>query len=213
MNRNLRLLVVAASLLLGACAALSGKHGSFAVYAPRLDAAVPHATQAPIDWQLLIDTPRASTALDTNHIAVMPGPDLIEVYPEARWRDPAPSMLRSLIVQGFDQDGRIRGVSALESGLNGDYSLVFELRDFQIEITDGSARAAIRLTVKLFDRRSNRIVASRTFAEEAPAAGTDVASAVVAFGAAINHLVPQLVDWTVDAGEANEHSRATGAKP
>ena len=44
----------------------------------------------------------------------MPTPGVIEVYPQARWRDPAPDLLRSLIVQAFDHDGRIGGVSATE---------------------------------------------------------------------------------------------------
>ena len=115
-----RLLLIAASLSLGACAALSGKHGSFTVYAPQLSATAATHSAAPLNWQLLVDMPRASNALDSTRIAVMPRPGVLEVYADARWRDPAPAMLRSLLVEAFDRDGRIRGVSAIDSGLNGD---------------------------------------------------------------------------------------------
>ena len=207
MNRPMHWLAAGACLLLGACAALSGKHGTFSVYAPQLS--VPQqASPSVVDWQLLIDTPRTSAALATTHIAVMPTPGVIEVYPQARWRDPAPDLLRSLLVQAFDQDGRIGGVSATESGLNGDYSLAIELRDFQAELAGTDTRAAIRLSAKLFDRRSNRIVASRAFNQESPAAGSDVASAVAAFEQALDQLLPQIVDWTVQAGQ--DHARAPG---
>jgi cholesterol transport system auxiliary component len=201
MNRPTHWLAATACLLLGACAALSGKHGTFSVYAPQLSLPQQQSPST-VGWQLLVDTPRASAALATTHIAVMPTPGVIEVYPQARWRDPAPDLLRSLLVQAFDQDGRIVGVSATESGLNGDYSLSIELRDFQIELADGSAHAAIRLTAKLFDRHNNRIVASKAFAVEIPAAGSDVASAFPAFEQALGELLPQLVEWTVQQGEA-----------
>lgn len=208
MNRPTRLLIASTLLvLLNACAALSGKHGSFAVYAPQLH--LPAAQESapdksPTSWQLLVDTPRASAAIDTTRIAVMPAPGVLEVYPDARWRDPAPAMLRSLIVQAFDHDGRIGGVSATESGLNGDFSLSIELRDFQVELAGGSANAAIRFSAKLFDRRSNRIVASRAFEAVVPAAGSDIASAVAGFEQALDRLLPQLVDWTQQQGNAHD---------
>ena len=206
MNRRNRLIILCASLALSACAALSGKHASFVVYAPQLH--IPPADSTPatskITWQLLIDTPQASTALDTARIAIMTSPGVLEVYPDARWRDPAPMLLRSLLVQAFDRDGRISGVSAVDSGLNGDYSLAMDLRDFQIELVDGSARAAIRFTARLFDRRSNRIVASKLFSEEAPAASSAVASAADAITVALDQLMPKVVAWTIEKGQANQ---------
>ena len=209
MNRPMHWLAAGACLLLGACATLSGKHGTFSVYAPQLSLPQQASTPA-VDWQLLIDRPRTSAALDTTHIAIMPRPAVIEVFPEARWRDPAPDLLRSLLVQAFDQDGRIGGVSATESGLNGDYSLAIELRDFQAELADGGVRAAIRLSAKLFDRRSNRIVASQAFDQETAAAGSDVASAVAAFEQAFDQLLPRIVEWTVQAGQERVHARGAG---
>lgn len=209
-----RLLIVVASLSLGACAALSGKHGSFTVYAPQLHrvAAENLATSPKIDWQLLVDTPQASAALDTTRIAIMTRPGVFEVYPDARWRDPVPAMLRSLVVQAFDDDGRIGGVSAVDSGLNGDYSLSMDLRDFQIELVAGTAQAAIRFNAKLFDRRSNRIVASQSFSAEAVAASSDVASAAEAFTSALDELMPKVVAWTLEQGQAHRSDAAAESK-
>ena len=203
-----RLLIVTASLSLGACAALSGKHGSFTVYAPQFAGVPTTQTTTALDWQLLVDLPRASNALDSTRIAVMPRPGVLEVYADARWRDPAPAMLRSLLIEAFDRDGRIGGVSAIDSGLNGDYSLSIELRDFQIEIGTGDSSAAIRLTAKLFDRRSNRIVTSQSFDQTAATAGSDVASAFAAFEQALNELLPHIVDWTIKQGQLHESTPA-----
>lgn len=197
------LLLLLMSAALSACSALGGKHESYAVYSPTLE--MPSRTDAgTVNWQLLVDTPRSSNALDSVNIAVMPSPGLLEIYPAARWSDPAPTLLRNLIVQAFDKDGRIAGVSAMDAGLSGDFALGIDLHDFQIELQgDGTAQASIHITAKLYDRNSNRIVSTQTFSANAPADSSNVGSAVSAFEAAINQLLPQLVDWTITQG--NRH--------
>lgn len=204
MNRLVAILTAfGVSLLLGACAALSGKHGSFAIYAPQLDLSAHAQDNAGVPWQLLVDTPQSSGTLDTARIAVMPSPGVLEVYADARWSDPAPTLLRNLIVRAFETDARVNGVSAVDAGLGGDYLLAINLHDFQIELAGGTPRAVIRLTAKLYDRSSNRIVASHALAASADAGSTDAASAARAFELAINELMPQLVEWTIAQGNGH----------
>lgn len=209
MKRMPRCLFVLCLGLLGACAALGGRHASYTVYAPRLAPPVAASTDR-VDWQLLVETPRASAALGTPRIAVAPTPGVLEVYADARWRDPAPQMLRSLIVQAFDDSGRIGGVSGSTSGLSADYSLVLELRDFQAELDGPAANAAIRFTAKLFDHRRSRVVATQAFAATRGAASADIGNMVGAFEQALNELLPQLVDWTLREG--NAHRQAAQAE-
>lgn len=200
MTRLARFAIAVATLFLAACAALTGKHDAFTVYSPQL--ATPKAVDAvaPVPWQLQVETPHASDALATAHIAVMPSAGVLEVYPAARWRDPAPDLLRSLIVQAFDDSKRIVGVSGATSGLSAEYSLAIDLRDFQVELAGESAHAAIRLNAKMLDRRGNRIIAARAFEVEAPTDSTDVARSVGAFERALNELLPQIVEWTLQTG-------------
>ncbi|MEZ5461051.1 ABC-type transport auxiliary lipoprotein family protein [Dokdonella sp.] len=207
MMRNLRFLLPGVLVFLSACSALGGKHTPFAIYAPQVNLPASAAGAASIEWQLLIDTPRTSATLDSTHIAVMPSPGVLEVYPAARWRDPAPIMLRSLIVQAFDSDGRISGVSAADAGLSGDYALSLELRGFQVEMSGDNAEAAIRLTAKLFDHASNRIVATRPFDALAPAASSDVGDTVRAFEQALDEMLPKLVEWTIEQGNLHENGK------
>ncbi len=197
-----------AAVLLSACGALGGPRTPFATYAPRITA-IPASTEAPARWQLLVDTPRASDALDSPRIAVMPRPGVLEVYPAARWSDSTPHMLRSLVVRAFDDSRRISGTSGATTGLNADFSLALDLRDFQVEIDGSGAHAAIRFNAKLVDRTSNRILATQAFAASADvAAAEDVGSAAAAFGAALDELLPQLVDWTVRTGNAFPREQA-----
>lgn len=211
MNRALSILIASGmSLLLGACAALSGKHGSFAIYAPQLDMAAHARDNASVPWQLLVGTPQSSSTLDSARIAIMPSAGVLEVYADARWSDPAPTLLRNLVVRAFESDARVNGVSVVDAGLSGDYLLAINLHDFQIELADGTPRAVIRLSAKLYDRNSNRIVASQALSASAEAGSTDAASAASAFELAINELMPQLVEWTIAQGNGHWETPATG---
>jgi cholesterol transport system auxiliary component len=189
-------------LPLAACSSLLNvQRTPFTIYSPKLAAPVATASAPRVDWQLAVDTPLASDALDTARIVVMPSPGVIEVYPGARWSDSAPALLRNLIVQGFEDSQRIVGVGSAASGLRADYALAIEVRDFQLEMNTGT-HAQIRLQVRLLDYTTNRVLAARAFDAESPAATTDAAAAYGAVQDALNRIVPDLVEWTLREGEA-----------
>jgi cholesterol transport system auxiliary component len=61
----------------------------------------------------------------------------------------------------------------------------------------------VELSVRLLRASSNHAVAARVFAREVPLPGRDVESAIAGFEEALNALVPEVVSWTLTAGEAN----------
>lgn len=196
------------SLLLAGCSSLLVQRTPFTTYSPRYTAAAPAGPH--VAWQLAVETPLASDTLDTSRILVMPMPGVIEVFPGARWRDPAPALLRSLVVQGFQDSGRIVGAGSAASGLRADFALAIGLHDFQLEMHSSGAQAAIRFQAQLLDYTSSRVLASRAFVAEAPAAGNDAASAFAAFETALNRVVPELVGWTLSEGQA-AYAKTTGS--
>jgi cholesterol transport system auxiliary component len=204
MNASCRFLsMLALALPLTACSSFFNvQRTPFTVYSPHYTAT--SAAGAQVSWQLIVETPLASNTLDTARIVVMPTPGVLEVFPGARWSDTAPSLLRNLVVQGFEQSGRIIGVGSAASGMRADYALAIELRDFQLEVNGGAAHAAIRFQARLLDYTSNRVLASRAFAVEAPAAGIDAASAFAAFEAGLNTVVSAVVEWTLHEGTAGD---------
>jgi cholesterol transport system auxiliary component len=204
---NIRLPALLLVLPLAACSSLLNvQRTPFTIYSPKLAAPAAAASAPRVDWQLAVETPLASDALDTARIVVMPSPGVIEVYPGARWSDSAPALLRNLIVQGFEDSQRIVGVGSAASGLRADYALAIEVRDFQLEM-EGGKHAAIRLQLRLLDYTTNRVLAARAFDAQAPAATTDAAAAFGAFQDALNRIVPELVEWTLREGEAMRKSK------
>ncbi|HJT96721.1 MAG TPA: ABC-type transport auxiliary lipoprotein family protein [Rhodanobacteraceae bacterium] len=199
MSRTGRLTTLVVLLLLGACASLTKKE-PFTTYSPRYTAS-PKADGTPVRWQLSVDTPLASDAIDTTRMLVMPMPGALEAYKGGRWADTAPLLLRSLLIQAFQDSNRIAAVGAVTSGLHGDFLLAIDLYDFETQYESGSPRATIRLNAKLVDQSLNRVTAAHTFDGSAPVAGAGAAEASAAFEQALGELLPQIVAWTLDSGE------------
>lgn len=89
-----------------------------------------------VDWQLVVDEPGAAAGLNTSRIAVRPEPISIRYYADAQWAEPAPAMVRSLIIMMFQRSGRIEGVGESSVALNPDYRLSSELIDFEAVYPD-----------------------------------------------------------------------------
>ena len=140
MIRPGRILTLALLVLVGACASLTKKE-PFTTYSPRYAPQPAAAGASRVDWQLAIDTPLASDTLDTSRMLVMPSPGAIETYKGGRWSDTAPLVLRTLLIQAFQDSGRIVGVGAVASGLHGDFVLSIDLYDFETQYRDGAPHA------------------------------------------------------------------------
>ena len=135
-------------------------------------------------------------------IAVRPHGDEISVYQGARWSDPAPSLLRDRLMQAFQADGRVRGLSSDDSNLQADFELGGDLRAFQTEYPNGQASALIRYDARLVRTDDKRVVASRRFEVSQPVDGKKVAAVVSAFGKAGDTLSAQVLDWTLRQASA-----------
>lgn len=160
------------------------------------------AAARPVDWSLRIARPRTSLVLESPRIAVRPHGDEISVYQGARWSDPAPSLLRDRLMQAFQADGRVRGLSSDDSNLQADFELGGDLRAFQTEYPNGQASALIRYDARLVRTDDKRVVASRRFEVSQPVDGKKVAAVVSAFGKAGDTLSAQVLDWTLRQASA-----------
>lgn len=196
------LLALVLTALAGCGDLLGVKRQPFTIYAPSYRAPAAAAAGPAVDWQLVVETPQASEALNTPRIVVMPSPGVIEVYPGARWSDPAPALLRNLVVQGFAQSGRILGVGSTTGALSADYALAIDLQAFQAEIRADGAHAVIALQARLLDYRTSRVVAAHAFAADTSFAPRDTAAAFAAFEASVEQVINELVPWTLAAGTA-----------
>jgi len=152
-----------------------------------------------VDWQLVVEEPFAAGGLDTHRIAIMTNPYEIKYYADARWAERAPRMVQTLLVESFENTGRIVAVGRQSIGLRSDFNIKSELREFQAELSKGEIVPDIRVAInaKLIAQPNQQIVASASFERREKAAGPDMLSVVAAFDAALGYVMREIVQWTL----------------
>jgi cholesterol transport system auxiliary component len=196
-------LVVALGLTLG----LGGCLGGLLSSPPQLFDLSPKSTfdegLPRADWQLVVEEPTAPNAINTDRMAIRPSYLQIQYLPEVKWTDRAPALVQTLLVESFENSGRIVGVGRRAIGLTGDYVLSSELREFEA-VKDGAAtKVVVRLVLKLVRQSSGGIIASTT-AEQAVESATDQpADIVIAFDAALGKVLKRSVQWVLTEGVAD----------
>jgi cholesterol transport system auxiliary component len=158
----------------------------------------------PVRWQLLVDVPVATAALDTERIALSRSPTTIDYFADADWTDRAPLMVQSVIVQSFENSGRITAIARESLSLRADYQLRPELRHFEADYAGGGPPAAhVQIGIKLVRMADRAIQAQKMFEAKAAARENQVPAIVDAFNAALQQVTRQIIDWTLqNAGGA-----------
>ena len=152
-------------------------------------------------WQLLVDVPTSTAALDTERIALSRSPTTLDYFADAAWTDRAPLMVQALIVESFENSNRIGAVARESLALRADYLLQPELRHFEADYAAGAGMptAHLEIAVRLVRMSDRAILARRSFDAEVKAAQNQVPVIVDAFNTAFHQLMRQMVDWAVGA--------------
>lgn len=153
---------------------------------------------ARVAWQLLVDVPASAAALDSERIALSRSATTVDYFADAAWTDRAPLMVQSLIVQSFENSGRITAIGRESLALKGDYVLRPELRHFEADYAGGAVpNAHVQISVKLVKAPDRVIVGQQVFDAAVPAAANLVPAIVDAFNTALHRAARQIVDWAL----------------
>lgn len=195
-------LLLAAVLLLSGC--LLGGDKNVSLYSPQLQVQ-PKSDWPSVAWPLVVARPLCSDALDSDHIAVRPQAQTMQVYAGALWSDPVPDLFQSALVRAFEDSGKIVAVGRQSTGMRGDFVLLTDIRQFEAVYTDAGAPPTVTLSVqaKLLAQPQTRVLAMRRFDIRVPAADKEVPAVVAAFGAAMTQLNEEIIGWTLATGQAN----------
>ena len=206
MSRTYRLassFALAVSLsLISACSIFPAPEQVDVYRLPSAQAPIATSAQAPVKWSLRLDKPMSSNVLNSQNIAVVPEGNLISSYKGARWSDPAPALLRNRLLDAFLQDGRIQGLSTDDSNLQADYELGGELLAFQTHYNGKNPEVLVQYNARLVRNSDQRVIGSKRFEVRQPLSSPLVPSVVEGFGRASDVLMPQVVQWTLQQGQA-----------
>ncbi|URQ75882.1 MAG: ABC-type transport auxiliary lipoprotein family protein [Candidatus Ochrobactrum gambitense] len=149
--------------------------------------------------QLLIPTPTALKALDSENIVISSAPGSIEYLKGAQWGDRLTNIVQSRLVQAYENTGVFGGVGRPGDGLAINYQILTDLRMFGVQASGGSRTAVVELAIKLMNDKTGEVRATRVFRSTAPVSGTGNAAYVKALDAAFDRAANEIVSWTVSA--------------
>jgi cholesterol transport system auxiliary component len=158
---------------------------------------------------VVVDTPTASSGLNTSRIAVRPLPTSIDYYAGVIWVDVVPVMVRTLMIETLENSGKIDVFSRSDLASRADFALICHIREFQAEMQQQSAAplAHIRLQFRLL-RMPQRISIDASFADfRVPAASTAIEDVVAAHDDALGACLKQMAIWVVETAAAHPPGR------
>lgn len=153
-----------------------------------------------VDFQLVVEEPYAAGGLDTHRIAIYTTPYEVKYYAEARWAERVPRMVQTLLVESFENTGKIVSVGRQSVGLRSDFNLKSELREFQAELKEGAngvPEVLVGLNSKLISQARAQIVASVNFDRRVKAKSNSLPAVIEAFDEALGHVLRETVQWTM----------------
>lgn len=162
----------------------------------------------PVKWSLVVDEPTAARQIDTSRIALMSGPFRVEYYADVEWTDSAPAMVQLLLMQSFQNTGRLSVVAPTRQTLATDFLLLSNLRKFQVE-NDASRtpQATVVLEPTLLKMPRRTPVATARFEKAVPIDSKSTEMVTAAFDASLGDVMRRVVDWTIQQGRS---AAATG---
>lgn len=196
---------------------------------PRLYVLTPKSTYPAdlknVKWQLLVDAPNSPAGLNTARIALQDSPIELRYFNLASWTDFAPRMVQSLIVESFENSGKIVSVGREQIGLRSDFLLKTDLREFQAEyeerIPDNATQlgpnasppwARVRINAKLVKMPQREIIAQRTFENRIRANANKMSEIIDAFDEALGKTLKAVVVWTLQTGETQMASKKASTR-
>lgn len=209
-------ILLLASLWLAGCTGLATLNSATAptdlyLLTPKstFDPSLPQVRQ-----QIVVAEPTATAAVSNDRITVQPTPLEVRFLADARWVDRAPLIIQSLLIESFENSGKVDAVGRSAIGLRADYVIVTDVREFQARVSNPAdpnspLEAQVRLNLKIVETGADQIIASRSFESFQQSASDEPRDIVVAFDAALGRVMKGAVEWSVRRMHGNAAGRAS----
>ncbi len=155
-----------------------------------------------VPWQLLLEPPLTNASIDTTRIGLQRTPTSVQYYARASWSDRAPQMVQTLMVESFENSGRIVAVGRDSVALRADFVLKTDLREFQADYIAGpKPRVHITIIARLVKMPRRAIIGSKKFEAMIEARADTMEAIIAAFDEALGKVLKRLVEWTLVTGQ------------
>ncbi len=156
---------------------------------------------SPLNRQLVVATPTAGRALDSDRIALLFDNREIRYLADTRWADTVPLLVQRNLIAAVEASNVVRGVSDETAGIAADARLLTEIRQFSLQYAtsqDQPPTAVFEAVFRLVNLSNGKILGTRTVKTTAPALGRDNASLVQASETALTQALAETMPWIAE---------------
>ena len=155
-----------------------------------------------LQQQIVVAEPTATAAVSSDRITVQPTPLKVEFLPGVRWIDNAPTIVQSLLIESYENTGKVDAVGRSAVSLRPDYVVVTDIREFQARTRPGGSvndplQVEVRLNLKLVNAEIDRIIGSRSFEKVVDTTSDQPDDVADAFDRALGSVMRNGVEWSV----------------
>lgn len=183
---------------------LVGLLGGCSTPLPGHDAAPP--SQYLLEWQpaaaaptapagapvLLLNAPRAAAGFGSSDMLYQGETHRLGAFRRHRWADAPARMLEPLLLRALEHSGLFSAVAAPGAAVRGELRLDTELMELLLDTRGARHSVSLRLRAALIDQASGRLLATREFAIDEPAADATPYAGVQAANRAVARLMTGL---------------------
>ena len=147
---------------------------------------------------LVVELPTSGGELATDRILIKISPVQAEYLPKARWSEPTPAMVQTLLVNSFLNRGGFRLVSRDGAGLRPDHTLMSEIQAFHAELTGpGLASVQIRVLLQMTVIREldGSITGTRRFGRTTAVTSDSTIALIASLDGAMQSVLDDVIGW------------------
>lgn len=147
---------------------------------------------------LVVELPTSGGELATDRILIKTSPLQAEYLPGARWSEPTPAMVQTLLVNSLLNRGGFRLISRDGAGLMPNHTLMSEIQAFQAELTGPdltSAQIRILLQMTLIHESDRSIAGSRRFSNTTVVTSDSTVALIAGLDGAMQSVLAEAVGW------------------
>lgn len=162
------------------------------------------AALRPVKWQLIIEDPSCDGRLNTDRIIVQAPSAEITHVAGARWVDRLPTLIEQLLLNLFEDSGQIKGVGNSLDGLDADYVLLIDIRDFELKVQN-TKEVCVRIFAKIMRLKDREIIGAKTFKRTILIPQDSFKDVIEAFLSAVNTVGKEIVIWSLETPLTTDH--------
>ena len=183
--------------LLSSCTIFPNEPNTLEIFDLHASAAAAAYVGEAVTWQLAVSEFSAREPVSGVRIAVRGGDLGYSVLRGARWSLPAPQLVQAVLIEAFEESGRVPGVGPVGT-VRGQCELTGELREFSW--VPASSQVMVTAAIRLQCGARRVVQAMRTFGASHAIEGRGAAAVASAFDAALETLTPEVVQWALANG-------------